>query len=417
MHCIPELQKIIASVDVNCYTPQFQNEAAGDDKITADLLKSCHDNVISLIMKKPNQSSKLDFVAPSLRSTTSTRPLEVGREYQIPLTLVFMDFHKAFDSVEPGAIWESLRRQGIDSAYINLLKECYTNCSTTFTPFHRLVTVPITRGVRQGDPISPNLFSACLELVFSQMSWNHLKGHDEDHATNPGIRINGRNLTRLRFADDIVLAANHPNTVSEMIQELVERCAKIGLQINTNKTKVLRNTFATDHPVCIKSRATTTTAIEDVNEYIYFGRLLNTRNELEPELHRRRRAAWAAFNGIKNTTDALTCPKIRARLFDSIVLPALAYGSETWTFTKALAERVRLGWAGHVARRTDNRWTTLTQEWIPRDTKRPVGRPPMRWIDALNKEVTIRQGSRVVPWSTIAKDRKAWCAVIRVHTT
>ncbi|CAI2354658.1 unnamed protein product [Caenorhabditis sp. 36 PRJEB53466] len=226
------------------------------------------------------------------------RLLEAGREYQIPLTLVFIDFHKAFDSVEPGAIWESLRRQGIDSAYINLLKD--------------------------------------------QMSWNHLKGHDEDHATNPGIRINGRNLTHLRFADDIVLAANHPNTASEMIQELVERCAKVGLQINTNKTKVLRNTFATDHPVCIKSGATTTTAIEDVNEYIYLGRLLNARNELEPELHRRRRAAWAAFNGIKNTTDALTCPKIRARLFDSIVRPALAYGSETWTFTKALDERVRV---------------------------------------------------------------------------
>ncbi|CAI2355624.1 unnamed protein product [Caenorhabditis sp. 36 PRJEB53466] len=174
------------------------------------------------------------------------------------------------------------------------------------------------------------------------MSWNHLQGHDEDHATNFGIRINGRNLTHLRFAEDIVLAANHPNTASEMIQELVERCAKVGLQVNNNKTKVLRNTFATDHPVCIKSGATTTTAIEDVSEYIYLGRLLNVRNELEPELHRRRRAAWAAFNGIKNITDALTCPKIRARLFDSIVLPALAYGSETRTFTKALAERVQV---------------------------------------------------------------------------
>ncbi|CAI2349352.1 unnamed protein product [Caenorhabditis sp. 36 PRJEB53466] len=150
------------------------------------------------------------------------------------------DFHKAFDSVEPGAIWESLRRQGIDSAYINLLKECYTNCSTTFTPLHRSVTVPITRG---------------------------------------------------------------PNVLE---------------------------------------------------------------------------------------------PSERARLYST--------------------SKRKLDWAGHVARRTENRWTTLTQEWIPRDTKRPVGRPPMRWIDALNKEVTIRQGNRVVPWSTIAKDRKAWCAVIRAHT-
>uniref|UniRef100_A0A8R1E9Q4 Uncharacterized protein n=1 Tax=Caenorhabditis japonica TaxID=281687 RepID=A0A8R1E9Q4_CAEJA len=56
---------------------------------------------------------------------------------------------------------------------------------------------------------------------------------------------------------------------------------------------------------------------------------------LEPELHRRLRAAWDAFNNIKNTTDALSCPRIRAKLF---FLPALTYGSEVWTFTKTLYE-------------------------------------------------------------------------------
>uniref|UniRef100_A0A8R1HHU6 TRAF-type domain-containing protein n=1 Tax=Caenorhabditis japonica TaxID=281687 RepID=A0A8R1HHU6_CAEJA len=40
--------------------------------------------------------------------------------------------------------------------------------------------------------------------------------------------------------------------------------------------------------------------------------------------------------------DALSCPQIQAQLFDSIVLPALTYGSEVWTFTQALSERVRV---------------------------------------------------------------------------
>uniref|UniRef100_A0A8R1I732 Reverse transcriptase domain-containing protein n=1 Tax=Caenorhabditis japonica TaxID=281687 RepID=A0A8R1I732_CAEJA len=73
----------------------------------------------------------------------------VGREYQQPLTLVFIDFHKAFDSVEPQTIWESLKSQGVQPAYIALLQQCYTNCTTTITPFHKKVEVPITtRGVR-----------------------------------------------------------------------------------------------------------------------------------------------------------------------------------------------------------------------------------------------------------------------------
>uniref|UniRef100_A0A8R1IEQ8 Uncharacterized protein n=1 Tax=Caenorhabditis japonica TaxID=281687 RepID=A0A8R1IEQ8_CAEJA len=36
----------------------------------------------------------------------------------------------------------------------------------------------------------------------------------------------------------------------------------------------------------------------------------------------------------------MSCPRIRAQRFDSIVLPALTYGSEVWTFTQALSERV-----------------------------------------------------------------------------
>ena len=75
------------------------------------------------------------------------------------------------------------------------------------------------------------------------------------------------------------------------------------------------------------------------------GRLLNTNNDLEPETHRRRRAAWTALNNIKNTTDALSCPKIRAQLFDTTVLPALTSGSETRTLTQALFERIRVTYA------------------------------------------------------------------------
>uniref|UniRef100_A0A8R1IA27 Reverse transcriptase domain-containing protein n=1 Tax=Caenorhabditis japonica TaxID=281687 RepID=A0A8R1IA27_CAEJA len=111
-------------------------------------------------------------------------------------------------------------------------------------------------------------------------------------------------------------------------------CGKVGLRMNINKTKVMRNKFASKSPVNV-THNNATTCIEEVNEYVYLGRLLNHNNELEPELHRRRRAAWAAFNNIKNTTDALSCPRIRAQLFDSIVFPALTYAG---TFQKSQSD-------------------------------------------------------------------------------
>uniref|UniRef100_A0A8R1E3Q6 Reverse transcriptase domain-containing protein n=1 Tax=Caenorhabditis japonica TaxID=281687 RepID=A0A8R1E3Q6_CAEJA len=83
--------------------------------------------------------------------------------------------HKAFDSVKTQAIWESLKSRGVQPAYISLQQQCYTNCTTTITPFHKEVEIPITRGVSQGSPISVNFFSACLESVFNKLTWQNLK--------------------------------------------------------------------------------------------------------------------------------------------------------------------------------------------------------------------------------------------------
>ncbi|EFO97547.1 hypothetical protein CRE_26029, partial [Caenorhabditis remanei] len=280
----------------------FQNgKAAGEDKISADFLKSCHFTVHKLLAKRFSRYLKEGKVPTKWKSSKTTlifkkgdkenlenyrpicllpvlykvftkcilnrirksleeaqpveqagfrrsfstidhihsvqRLLEVGREYHIPITMVFIDFKKAFDTIEPTALWESLKTQGIDSVYIKLLKECYNDCSTTITPFYNPVNIPITRGVRQGDPISPNLFSACLESAFRRMSWPHLKEDKDDYDNSPGIRINGRNLTHLRFADDIILISKTPQIAEKMLQELVNSCETVGLEINASKTK------------------------------------------------------------------------------------------------------------------------------------------------------------------------------------
>ena len=60
-------------------------------------------------------------------------------------------------------------------------------------------------------------------------------------------------------------------------------------------------------------------------------------------------------------------------------------------------------WAGHVARRRDNRWTIRITEWIPHGNKRPRGRPRTRWCDDLIQYVGPT-------WSHIARDRKLWQA-------
>ncbi|KAL6726286.1 hypothetical protein Aduo_008274 [Ancylostoma duodenale] len=79
--------------------------------------------------------------------------------------MTFIDYCKAFDSVEHHTVWESLLEQGVKQKYVDILKDCYSYCMTTFRPFIRPIVMQIKKGVRQGDPISPNLFSAVLESV------------------------------------------------------------------------------------------------------------------------------------------------------------------------------------------------------------------------------------------------------------
>ena len=61
---------------------------------------------------------------------TLTQLLERAREYRLPLCVAFIDYEKAFDSVEINAVMRALKEQGVAAQYVNLLKEANTGCTT-----------------------------------------------------------------------------------------------------------------------------------------------------------------------------------------------------------------------------------------------------------------------------------------------
>ena len=81
-------------------------------------------------------------------------------EYQKLLCLA-LDYEKAFDSVESKAILTSLEKQGIDA-----LAEIENGASTVAILHRESNEIPIRKGVRQSDTISPKLFTATLEDLF-----------------------------------------------------------------------------------------------------------------------------------------------------------------------------------------------------------------------------------------------------------
>jgi hypothetical protein len=349
-------------------------------------------------------------------------------EYQRPLCMALVDYEKAFDSIETSAVLTSLEQQNIEEVYINTLAGIYKNSYTTTKLHKESAHIPICKGVRQGDTISPKLFTAGLENIFQSLSWE-----------DKGISINGKRLNNLRFADDVALIGESLEDIGNRLNELANESKLRGLKINMEKTKILKNQYVIPHSVFIND-----TEIEQVDSYIYLGQRVSLVDKaIDKEIARRIQAGWKAFNENKDilTSNAPMC--LKRKLYNQCILPAMTYASETWAMTAALIkklavvqrkmERIMLGitwkdhmtnewirnktkikdvihkirgmkwtWAGHISRMKDARWTVAVTEWRPREGERKKGRPLKRWRDDIDKFWES------VTWKRQAQNRALW---------
>ena len=109
--------------------------------------------------------------------------------------MAFVDYTKAFDSIQHTAVFEALRVHGVQEKYINIIKETYTEGTAQIRTEKLSGKIKIMKGVRQGDTLSPAMFTAAVEEIFKRMN------------IKAGINSNGVRLSNLRFADDIILFA------------------------------------------------------------------------------------------------------------------------------------------------------------------------------------------------------------------
>ena len=109
------------------------------------------------------------------------------------------------------------------------------------------------RGVRQGDTISPKLFTATLESIFRRLHWE-----------NKGVKIDEEFLSNLRFADDIFLCTETPQELQQMLQELSDESRRMGIKMNIANTKVM---VVDNTPINVNN-----VLIENVQGYVCMGK-------------------------------------------------------------------------------------------------------------------------------------------------
>ena len=158
--------------------------------------------------------------------------MEKAREFQKNLYFCFVDYAKAFDCVNHNKLWTILKEMEIPDHLSCLLRNLYAGQEATVRTGHGTADwFQIGKGVHQGCILSPCLFM----LTYAEyIMWNARL--DEAQA---GIKIFGRNINNLRYADDTTLMAESEEELKSLLMNVKDKSEKAGLKLNIQKSKIM----------------------------------------------------------------------------------------------------------------------------------------------------------------------------------
>ena len=144
---------------------------------------------------------------------------------------------KAFDCVDHNKLWEILQEMGKPDHLTCLLRNLYAGQEAPVRTGHGTTDwFWIGKGVCQGCILSPCLFNFYAEYIM----WNAGL-----HEAQVGIKIAGRNISNLRYADDTTLMAESEKELKSLLMKVKEESEKIGLKLNIQKTKIMTSGIMT----------------------------------------------------------------------------------------------------------------------------------------------------------------------------
>ena len=253
----------------------------------------------------------------------------------------------------------------------------------------------------------------------------------------------------LDFADDVVLLANRYVDIQDKTDVMAEKAKGIGLDVNIDKTKVLRMNTRGTQPVQLYG-----VDIEDVEDFVYLGTLMTSDGSSDAEVKARLAKARTAFCTLRNFwRNGIINQHTKLRIFKTNVLSTLLYGAESWKVTRGIMKKLevfqrkclrsilrifwpnvisnddlylrtsfspitevirqrRWRWIGHVLRMPNTRNAKVALYWTP-GGKRKRGRPKETWRRTVAQEMKERGWS----WNFLqiqAKDRLQWRSMVEV---
>ena len=185
--------------------------------------------------------------------------MDKAREFQKNIYFCFIDYAKPFDYVDHNKLWKILRETGIPEHLTCLLRNLYAGQEATVRTGHETTDwFQIQKGERQGCILSPCFFNFFAE---------HIMRNARVEEAQTGIKIAGRNINHLRYADDTTLMAESEEELQSLLMKVKVGSEKGGLRLNIQKTKIMASGPITSQKIDGET-------VETVSDFI-FGVLQN----------------------------------------------------------------------------------------------------------------------------------------------
>ena len=144
-----------------------------------------------------------------------------------------------------------------------------------------------------------------------------------------GIKIAGRNINNIRYADDTTLMAESEEELKSLLMKVKEESEKVGLKLNIQKTKIMASGPNTSWQIDGET-------VDTVTAFILLGSKMTADIDCSHEIKRQLllgRKAMTNIDGMLKSRD-ITLPT-KVHIVKAMVFPVVMYGCESWTIKKA----------------------------------------------------------------------------------
>ena len=240
------------------------------------------------------------------------------------LSVLLLDWSKAFDRIHAEAMIIALQRFGITGRMLDIVRVIYSDRSfhvkegDVKSSQHRQ-----SSGIAQGCPLSPYLFIIVLTVLMADVE-------RECAAIHPD-----RAVWDIEYADDTALMSTNPQHLQATMDSLVTHGARYGLEVNWDKTVALV-IGGMDPPIRPDGHL-----VKCVEQYVYLGGLLTANGSTTTTLLRRLGEAGKGYDKLhKIWGHANITVQRKVQIFEAVVLSKLLCSLEALTFNKAMLQKL-----------------------------------------------------------------------------